>query len=415
MQEPLNEQGQLEGNLDYLPIQEWFMNKKIPARNHFNHAFLLRVQEQIDPQRLKTALEKLNRHHDMLRAEFCGGTQRYRQESRIAELRELDIQGKKEEAIYEELTSWQNGFDLEKGYLWQSGIIRGYADGSERIFLAVHHLVFDAASWGIIRDDLKALYEGKERGPKGSSYRQWAEAVKRYGKNATEAEKQYWQEARTAQEQHQREWTQLAGGENSQTRATRVEFSAGTIEKLLQLSETLDHCEIGELLLCGLSYALYEVSGNKRNWITIERQGREEIDRRLDVRRTVGWFTTLFPFCLTVENTIRATLLGNRERLKDVPHKGIAYGAIHGYDQLPKVLFNYLERLDGTAETNWQIRIKEASGQSMSPANRFGNVVDINGLSVDGRMGLWVESCLQEEHHRRLCEALKSKVEALTL
>lgn len=408
-----NEQGELEGPLDFLPIQAWFMQKDLPARNHFNHSFLIRVREKIDPERLQRALVQLNRHHDMLRAQYRAGTQQYRKESRPAEIRELDIQGKKEEAISQELTSWQNGFDPEKGYLWQCGIIRGYADGSERIFLAMHHLIFDAASWSIIREDLKALYAGKAIGAKGSSYRQWVQAVKAYGENVSEAEKQYWQHLRAAQEENQRVWGALAGGDGSETRATRVDFPAETREKLLQLSQELDHCELGELLLSGLGYALYAVSGNKSNWITMERQGREEIGRRLDVRRTIGWFTTLFPFCLTVEDSIRETMLGIREGLRAVPQKGIGYGAIHGYDQLPKVLFNFLERLDGTTEDNWQIRLKEASGEGMSPENRFGNVVDINGLSVEGRMGLWVESCLSEEHHRRLCEAFKSKVEGL--
>jgi non-ribosomal peptide synthase protein (TIGR01720 family) len=415
MHTQLNKQGALEGTIDYLPIQAWFMKKEIPARNHFNHSFLIRVQERTDKTKLKKALEKLNKHHDMFRAEYREGKQSYRKESSIPEIKELDIRGKKAEAIFQELTSWQSRFNIEEGYIWQSGIIRGYEDGSERIYFAAHHLVTDAASWHVIREDLKALYEGKEIGIKGSSYRQWVDAVKKYGINATEKEKNYWQKYKTEEEQHLHTWEKFTEIDDREIRATRIDFSEETIIKLSQLRIEIDSSEIGELLLSGLGYALNEVSGSKSNWITIERQGREEIDSQIDVRRTVGWFTTMYPFCLTVEDTLRATILANKEKLRNVPFNGIGYGAIHGYDKLPKVLFNFLERLDGTTENNWQIRIKEASGESMSPDNRFGNIVDINGLSVEGRMGLWFESCLKEEHHKRLCEAFKRNVEALML
>lgn len=412
--EYLNEQGDLEGTIEYLPIQEWFMKKEIKNKNHFNHSFLIRITEKVDKQRLRRALEKLNKRHDMLRAQYREGKQSYRIESRIAEIREWDIKGKTEEATYKELTSWQNRFDIEQGYLWQSGIIRGYEDGSERIYIAVHHLVFDAASWPIIREDLKELYEGKEIEKKESSYRQWVDSVKWYGKKATEEEKRYWEKIRKGMEKQQSEWAELAE-EDGELRYTRVEFEPVIIDKLLQVSREVYHSEIPDLLLSGLSYALYEVSGKKSNWITMETQGREGIDSRINVSRTVGWFTTLYPLCLTVGKDIRETVIGNMEVIREVPHRGIGYGAIYGYDKLPKVLFNYLERIGGTTGNNWQIRIREASGESMSPDNRYGNVVDINGLGIESKIGLGVESCLKAENHKLLYEAFKRNVEAIVM
>jgi len=407
----LSEHGNLEGNIEYLPIQEWFMKKEVKNKNHFNHSFLIRVTEEIDRKRLQRSLEKLNNRHDMLRVQYRKGKQSYRKESRIAEIREWDIKGKTEEATYKELTGWQNRFDIEQGFIWQCGIIRGYEDGSERIYIAVHHLVFDAASWPIISEDLKDLYEGKEiEKEESGSYRQWVDAVKSYGKKATEEEKLYWEEIRTRMEKQQSEWAEYAE-EEGELRYTRVEIAPVIVDKLLQVNPDVYHKEIPDLLLSGLSYALYEVSGKKSNWITLETQGREGIDSPIKVRRTVGWFTTLYPLCLTVRKDIRETVIGNIEAIREVPHKGIGYGAIHGYDKLPKVLFNYLGRIGGTMENSWQIRIREASGENMSPNNRYGNVVDINGLDIEGKIGFGVESCLKAENHKLLCEAFKRNVE----
>ena len=37
------------------------------------------------------------------------------------------------------------------------------------------------------------------------------------------------------------------------------------------------------------------VVGEKNNWITLEKHGRDGITMPVDVSRTVGWFTALFP------------------------------------------------------------------------------------------------------------------------
>lgn len=404
--ECMHGQSEREWEVDYLPIQAWYMKKNITHKHHFNHSFLIRVPGKLDKERLKTALEKLNGRHDMLRVVFRGGKQWCRHESSIAEIRELDIREKSEETVFKELSGWQNGFDLEKGYLWQCGIIRGYGDGSERIFIALHHLVTDVASWSIIREDLKKFYEGAEPEKQGSSYCQWVAAVQEYGKNTSEEEIRYWAKFRTEQEQHLQEWLERAEEDTSIVRYTRIELAEDVMKTLLDGG-------VNDMLLNALSQALYEVTGNRKNWITMEKQGREGIDPRIDVSRTAGWFTTLFPLCLTVGNDVRETLLLNREAVDKVPLNGIGYGALFGYDKLPKVLFNYMDSIDMTTDGGWQIRLGEASGESMSPDNRYGNVVDINGFDAEGKIRLGVESSLKEKDHLRLYEALKRNIETM--
>lgn len=399
--------------IDYLPIQKWFMTRSLPDRNRFNHSFLIRVNQPLDKKRLQDSLEKLCQRHGMLRALYPGGGKCFLKESAAIEVKELDIRGKNDAEIFEELTRWQSRFDLESGYLWQSGILRGYEDGSERIYLAAHHMIIDAASWSIILEELKGFYVGDVIENRSGSYRQWVEAVKEYAVTASDEEKAYWEESISKQQQQHSLWKELAEKDNSLLRYTRVEFSPQIVRKLVPQNHEANHFDINEVLLSGLAYALHEVSGEKNNWITLEKNGREGIKTTIDVSRTVGWFTTLFPVCLTVGGSIKETLIGNRERLSMVPGKGTGYGALYGYDNMPCTLFNYLEKLIGTDESNWQIRIEEASGESMSPDNRFDNIIDINGLGRAGKAGLWFESCLKEESHLLLCEAFKRNVEAV--
>ncbi|NTW69315.1 MAG: hypothetical protein HGB23_05625 [Chlorobiaceae bacterium] len=396
---------------DYLPIQEWFMTRPLEKRNHFNHSFLFRVNEPIDKQRLVVALEKLSLRHGMLRAHYPAGGKCLLKESTAVELKELDTEGKSELEIVETLTRWQNHFDLERGYLWQSGILGGYADGSERIFLAIHHMVVDAASWSIIREDLKALYLEREPEKRSCSYREWVEAVKSYALTATQEERSYWEKSRSAEEEGQKLWQKLSEAGNSPMQCNRVEFSPEIVSTLQQPAPAYGTPQISDLLLGALACAMFEVSGQKENWITVEKPGREGVSVPLDVSRTVGWFTTLFPLCLTVGSGIEETIRMNRARLRAVPAQGIGYGALYSYEKLPGILFNYLERLIGIDESSWQICIEEPSGESMSPLNRFGNIVDINGLGRKGKIGLWFESSLQEDRHKLLCDSFRSHVE----
>ena len=399
--------------IDYLPIQKWFMQKALTARNHFNHSFLIRVNQPLDKKKVQNALEKMCRLHGMLRAVYPGGGKCFLKETPAIEVKELDIRGKNDAEIFEELTRWQSRFDLESGYLWQSGILTGYEDGSERIYLAAHHMVVDAASWSIIREDLKGFYDGEVIENRSGSYRQWVDAVKEYAVTASDKEKAYWEESKRQQSRQLSLWKELAEKDNSLLQLSRVEFSQETVRKMVPQNHEANHFDISEVLLSGLAYALHEVSGETNNWITLEKHGRDGITTPVDVSRTVGWFTTLFPVCLTVGGSIGETLLGNRKRLREVPGKGIGYGALYGYDNMPCILFNYLEKLIGTDESNWQFRLEEASGESMSPDNRFDNIVDINGLGREGKAGLWVESSLKEENHQLLCEAFKRNVEAV--
>ena len=407
----LKEHYQSDETSEYLPIQQWFISRDLKNRNHFNHSFLIHVNEKIDKTRLQGALEKLNNLHDSLRTIYNGGKQHYRKESQIAVIKELTVTGKTKEEIFKELSSWQNRFDIENGYLWQCGIVKGYEDGSERIFLAFHHLVIDAASWPIIRKDLKKLYEGKDVENKGSSYRQWVNAVKEYGKTAVPDERCYWKGLIEEQEKYQVDLKELTENDDNQLRYARVDLSPDIVTRLLLRNNS----NINDVLLSGLSYALFEVTKKKTNWITLETHGREDIDDRLDISRTVGWFTALYPVCLTVGKDIAETIKEIKEWISKIPNNGIGYGALHGYDKMPKFLFNYLEKVGGTEESIWQIRMGEESGESMSPDNRYGNIVDINGLQRDGKIGFGIESYLKEKNHELLCDAFKRNVEAITL
>ena len=62
----------------------------------------------------------------------------------------------------------------------------------------------------------------------------------------------------------------------------------------------------------------------------MEGHGREEVIDGVDISRTVGWFTTMYPFVLDVSKSASSIegLVGVKEALRRVPHKGIGYGIL---------------------------------------------------------------------------------------
>jgi hypothetical protein len=55
----------------------------------------------------------------------------------------------------------------------------------------------------------------------------------------------------------------------------------------------------------------------------------EEVVPAVDLSRTVGWFTTLFPVALAVESTAPGALLQSvKEQLRAIPDRGFGYGVL---------------------------------------------------------------------------------------
>ena len=88
------------------------------------------------------------------------------------------------------------------------------------------------------------------------------------------------------------------------------------------------HTEINDMLLSALGLAVGKVFKGRRILIDLEGHGREDILGDIDISRTVGWFTTIYPVVLDTESGGRRTdyLVVVKERLRRVPNKGIGYG-----------------------------------------------------------------------------------------
>ena len=77
-----------------------------------------------------------------------------------------------------------------------------------RLLIVIHHLAVDGVSWRILLEDLELLISGLKEGGKtdlghkSSSYRQWYDALEKYGKSERLiSQKGYWENS--SKELHQ--------------------------------------------------------------------------------------------------------------------------------------------------------------------------------------------------------------------
>ncbi|MFN7096582.1 MAG: amino acid adenylation domain-containing protein, partial [Gammaproteobacteria bacterium] len=305
---------------------------------------------------------------------------------------------------------------------------------------ALHHLIVDSVSWRIIADDLHTIYDYLTLaklnnnlesellkqvvdilGCKNASYRKWVEKIAEYKNNYSD-EVKYWEQIITEYGSVDGSLTNLVESDISHNFAS---FTLSNIytQQLLQNANNAYHTQINDLLLTAFSYALFDLTGSKINYIVLEGHGRETLDGELDISRTLGWFTTMYPVGLKIKvnseqgksDEIGKNIRSVKETLRKIPNKGIGYGAIVGYKEqdLPKISFNYLGQFDKAKNSNlWNIT-GEDSGVSMHPDNLDPNIINVNGRVVNAKLTFNIVSKLDKATTNILAESFKRWLEEI--
>ena len=171
--------------------------------------------------------------------------------------------------------------------------------------IVIHHLVVDGVSWRILLDDLQTAYDqlcvGKaiELPPKTTSFKAWTERLTDYARSdALNEEVEHWRTVAGTP------WTPLprdfADGVNTvaSTRTVATELEREDTQALLQEIPEVYHTQINDVLLTALVDVLTQWTRQETVCLNLEGHGREELFEDIDLSRTVGWFTTIFPVVL---------------------------------------------------------------------------------------------------------------------
>ena len=418
------EQGLISGDVDLTPIQHWFFQQDQPHPHHWNQAMLVEVEFDLDPHLFAEALGALIIHHDVLRLRFRkeplgwhqfitktgdGPTIKHVDLSNLSE----DEQNKAMEQTGNVLHTSLNIFD---GVIFKVACFDLGPTRNNRILFIIHHLAVDGLSWLILFDDIQSAYEQLKKGgkaqlpPKTTSYQQWASFLTNYARS-TEIENEwcFWL--------HQ--WD--AGPISSlptdfATPGPNTEFSCNTVstglsvertESLLHEVPTAYNTQINDVLLTALAKCVSDWTNSNRMLVTLEGHGREDIFDGVDLTRTVGWFTTLYPVVLVLNDgdELGQDLKKIKEQLRRIPKHGIGWGIRRylGQDEKiiealkskprPQILFNYLGQIDGLLSGSSIFAAHRELALSRSPESQRSYLLEINAFVFRGKLSVkWTYS-----------------------
>jgi natural product biosynthesis luciferase-like monooxygenase protein/amino acid adenylation domain-containing protein/non-ribosomal peptide synthase protein (TIGR01720 family) len=420
------EQGPVVGPVPFTPIQRWFLERELPEAQHFNQALLLEPREPMGAEALARALRALVDHHDALRLRLTRGPEGWEQScaepGRDVPLRRVDLSALPEAEQVRELehvaTETQSGMDLGEGLLLRAVLFDRGAGKTGRLLLVIHHLAVDGVSWRVLLEDLETALRQAARGEpvvlpaKTTSFQSWARRLELHAASPAVAEElPFWREVAAEVAALPRD---LPEGVNTQgtERTVTVMLEPEVTRALLRGARG----GAEDLLLAGIAKALAWWTGQRRLRIDVESHGREELFEDVDLSRTVGWFTALYPMWLELPDSVEpvAVLKSVRSARERRGGRGLGHGLLRYLrreDEVARassseVLFNYLGQLDaGARESSLFTLASESTGSSQGTRGLRSHVLEVVARGVGGRLELqWRYS--EALHSRETIEAL---------
>ncbi|MEL4894315.1 amino acid adenylation domain-containing protein [Crocosphaera sp. Alani8] len=423
------DQGILTGSLPLTPIQHWFFEQSLPEPDHYNQTLLLETIPNLNPNYLEKALHHLLIHHDALRLRFRKQGQTWEQFYGDVEddvcfltvnLENLESKAQKDaiESISSKLQTMLNlsqgpslrgaWFDLGKGH-------------KSRLLLIIHHLVVDSVSWRILLEDLITVYQQLSQQTevklpaKTTAYQTWANELVNYSQSE-KLDSDLWSISET-----------FSLPINNPTIDNNIVEQSDRISLTLSVAQTRAlqeevasayHAQINEIILAALYQTISQWIGQRSLIIDLESYGREDISENINLSRTVGWFTAIFPLKLELKsiNSLGDVIKSVKEQYRKVVKQGINYGILRYIGQkIPNnrespFNFNYLGEVDRITSQGFILGVaEESTGWVRNPQGTRRYLLEITGAIVQKQLQLTF-TYNRQIHHRQTIEGLGQKV-----
>jgi amino acid adenylation domain-containing protein/non-ribosomal peptide synthase protein (TIGR01720 family) len=416
------DQNPVLGDIAPTPIRQWFIQQDFIDKHHWNMAVMVFREEGFAVESLQKVFKRILEHHDLLRAVLSPDGQTMvvtdiaavdipleviHLELATDDTRELD------KRIHWEANRIQAGIDLYRGPLIRLGLFKTLH--GDHLLIVIHHLVVDGISWRILLEDISIGYQQARTGKeiqfpaKTHSFKRWAEEINAYSRSKKLLrEYDYWKEICA------NGITELSPTTKRDKRETgtlkdyyRYSLELAEEESRLLLNDIhrAYNTEINDILLSALGLAVKDCFQVKKVMINLEGHGRERIAQHIDISRTVGWFTSLFPVWLQVRENegddechyLSEHIQHCKEYLRNIPNKGIGYGILRYISPLsdqdresleiePVITFNYMGQFDEDLTAAGFKKSPYSTGNSRSLESHQPQQININGMVVNGKL-----------------------------
>lgn len=404
------------GAIGLLPSQAWLFDKCGPFAAHFNLSQLFEARGNVDVAALERAVNHIVAHHEALRLRFSQASTGFGFTQEVVSPAALRVPfhhiivpstttaAEIETRIKSETSRLQASFDLARPPLFAVAYFDLGSQTSGRIFLAVHHLIVDWVSWRILLEDLETAYAQCLAGRQvelpetTTSFARWATRLCDYAQTAdVVGQLDHW--CATATGDLATIPLDFVGGSNLEATAQKISVFLDPRRTRALIRGPNRKGTVPELLLAAMATAIAAwIPEARRVQIDLEGHGREPIFEDIDLSRTVGWFTAIYPVAIPLVTT-SAQLEAVRSALGAVPMGGLGYGLLRYCDSdgqsarrlmerpMSPISWNYLGEFDTWLERATTFGVaSESVGPGCAPGLLRAYVLEVDSLVVDGSL-----------------------------
>jgi non-ribosomal peptide synthase protein (TIGR01720 family) len=317
----------------------------------FDAPMLFELGSEVDHEIVVAALTHVRAHHDALQAHFVELGEVWEQRaiatpSRV-ELPVVRLDGNGDTPAEDALADAATLAGLVREHVSAAGdtsssllaaLIEGPSGGQRRLAVVTHSAVTDRAARRILAEDLTAacrqLLMGRpvDLPPVATSWTGWSEYVTSLVQDpGVQAEREFWLDtlgrADTGAALPGSDSAEYDGRPSGNLRkaTTVVDPAVTTALRALHKSE---HVGMGEIVLAALAGSWARVAGGTTALLDIAGSARKADLAGIDLRRTVGCCSTVFPVVVTPSGNPLTTSPGLRDTLREIPRQGLGYGVL---------------------------------------------------------------------------------------
>jgi phthiocerol/phenolphthiocerol synthesis type-I polyketide synthase E len=327
------------------PNVTYFLEHGLRDVGSWRVPLVLQLRPDIALDDIRAVLTAVTNHHDALRLQLVDHSGTWDQ--RLSEPEEFDALTIKSlpEGIEPGTSEERDALmallagQMSEHHLLGRPLNATYVRAGERAYLvlSMHGVAGDNASRDILLADVFTAFAQRLAGepialePVTTSWREWLQRCAALAMHPAVLEsRDYWLDA------VQRATLSVAGPAVAPPDAHDLARlpSALNFEQTAELDEARRQLKVpmDDILLAALGRAVGATVGDGRLAVELGGQGRSVLRPDVDVRRTVGWFTTIYPVvipCATQREASARDLLDDvAATLKSVPHHGIGYGLL---------------------------------------------------------------------------------------
>lgn len=403
------EQGIIEGEVSWTPIISWFFDQQLKDPNYYHQSIVLNLAGDLQLSVLRQAFQLLIQHHDILRLNWQPtNLQIYHQNKFLDTQLEIPVFDLSELALEEQKNKIvELGVEIKASFSLQDSLLIKMAvfdlgQNQRKLFITAHHLIIDGVSWRILLEDLALSYQQlRAQGtanlqPKTTSFQQWADLLSDFSLSEDlQKEVDYWAgilAERVPLEDAKNDHL----GTIADTQKRKVQLNPEETTALLVSANEAYKTRINELLIAGLALTIGQRYDQELISVWLEGHGREEISAEIDLTRTIGWFTSLYPVNLDLRgcSSLSDQIKSIKEQLRQIPMNGIGYGilkyltkdALPPEKDLPGIIFNYLGQFDQDLATDLFTFSDQFTGPESSQNNQRTNLLEINALIIEEKL-----------------------------